>query len=282
VLRTEVLFLRNAHAPSEDEQASCYAQIAGIVGRRALTIRLLDLGADKQSPAIQWRAEPNPALGLRGVRLLFAQPELLRTQLRAVFRAAAGQRVRLLVPMVVDAADVERVRELTADAAGRDAAFDIGAMVETPAAALMAEELASAADFLSIGTNDLVQYVLAADREAAHMAAFYQVMHPAVLRLIDGVMAAAARHARPVSVCGEAAADPRAIPLFLGLGVTELSVLPSRVPRVKAQVREVSIAVARRLAEEVAGLPTAAAVAARLQAAVVETTRDVRETGHAR
>jgi phosphoenolpyruvate-protein kinase (PTS system EI component) len=151
------------------------------------------------------------------------------------------RRVRLLVPMVVDTADLARVREFIDDASGGIArgapSIEVGAMVETPAAALMAEELAQTADFLSIGTNDLAQYVLAADRESAPMAPYYQALHPAVLRLARNVVAAATRQGKPVSVCGETAADPLAIPLFIGMGVTELSVRPSAVARVKAQVR---------------------------------------------
>jgi multiphosphoryl transfer protein len=161
--------------------------------------------------------------------------------------------------------------------------FEIGVMVETPAAALMAEELAAAADFLSIGTNDLTQYVLAVDRGNADLAPRYQPLHPAVIRLVRAATAASIRSRTPVAVCGEAASDPRAVPLFVGMGVTELSVHPSAVSRIKTQVRRLSTDAARALVEEVAALPTAAAVAARIAAAQeTETGADVRETRDAR
>ena len=284
LFRTEMLFLRGEQLPSEEEQEACYSEVGRVIGARPLTVRILDLGADKQSPGLRLPHEPNPALGLRGVRLLFARPELFMGQLRALLRAAAGRPVRLLVPMVIDTTDLVRVRDLTREALSSMAsAIEIGVMIETPAAALMADELAAAADFLSIGTNDLAQYVLAADRHSPHMAAFYQPLHPAVLRLVRDVVAAATRRHRPVSVCGEAAAEPRAVPLFLGMGVTELSVRPSAVTRVKSQVRRIDAAAARALAEEVAALPTAVDVAARIDAASErEAGIDVREVRNAR
>jgi phosphoenolpyruvate-protein phosphotransferase len=284
LLRTEMLFLLHDRVPSEDVQEAFYREICGIVGSRALTIRLLDLGADKQAPGLELPHETNPALGLRGIRLLFTRPELLMCQLRALLRATAGRRVRLLLPMVLDATDLARLREILNEAAVgmRSTSVEIGAMVETPAAALMADELAAAADFLSVGTNDLAQYVLAADRYSAQMASTYQPLHPAVLRLVRGVTAAAARHRTPVCVCGEAAADPRALPLFIGMGVTELSVPPPAVARVKAQVRRINMTAARALAEDVVSLPNAAAVAARIDAAREIIGADVLETRDAR
>jgi phosphoenolpyruvate-protein phosphotransferase len=285
LFRTEMLFLRGSQLPSEDAQEAFYREVARAIGSRELTARILDLGMDKQSAALRLAAEPNPALGLRGVRLLFAHPELLMGQLRALLRATAGRRIRLLVPMVVDGADLERMREMIADArrsiAPAAAEVNIGVMVETPAAAVMAEELAAAADFMSIGTNDLAQYVLAADRNNARMARFYQPLHPAVLRLVRGACVAAARRGIPVAVCGEAAADPRALSLFVGMGATELSVRPSAVVDVKAKVRRIVAAAARALAEEAAALSTAAAVIARIEAAEeAEPGIDVREAGN--
>jgi len=242
LLRTEVLFLGGDELPSEAMQAAFHREIGAAIGLRPLTVRILDLGADKQSPAVRLDRGPNPALGLRGVRLLLARPRLLMSQLRALLYAIGERRVRLLVPMVIDAAELSEVRKLLEKAA-RDVGAGVpnvavGAMVETPAAALMAEEVAAAADFLSIGTNDLAQYVLAADRDSAAMARYYQPLHPAVLRLVRDVIATATRQGKPVSVCGETAADPLAIPLFIGMGVTELSVPPAAVARVKVQVRQ--------------------------------------------
>jgi phosphoenolpyruvate-protein phosphotransferase len=275
LFRTEALFLASDVLPSEDGQYASYRDVFAAVGSRPVTVRLLDLGADKQPAALQLARESNPALGLRGVRLSFARPDLLVTQLRALRRAAVGGRLRLLLPMVTDVTDVERMREMI-DRAPIEApavAFEIGVMVETPAAALMADELAAAADFLSIGTNDLTQYVLAVDRGNADLAALYQPLHPAVIRLVRVAIAASIRRRTPVAVCGEAASDPRAVALFVGMGVRELSVHPSAVPGIKTQVRRLSTDAARALVEEVAALPTAAAVAARIEAA------QERETG---
>jgi phosphoenolpyruvate-protein phosphotransferase len=286
LFRTEMLFLHGAQLPSEEEQEACYSEVGRVIGARPLTVRILDLGADKQSPALRLPHEPNPALGVRGVRLLFARPALFMGQLRALLRAAVGRQVRLLVPMIIDTSDLARVRDLAREVLSSMASpltIEIGVMIETPAAALMADELAAAADFLSIGTNDLAQYVLAADRHSPAMAAFYQPLHPAVLRLVRDVVAAAIRRQRAVSVCGEAAAEPRAVPLFLGMGVTELSVRPPAVTRVKSQVRRIDAAAARALAEEVAALPTACDVAARIDAACeMESGIDVRQVRDAR
>jgi phosphoenolpyruvate-protein phosphotransferase len=286
LFRTEMLFLRGDQIPSEDAQEALYREVGSAVGSHRLTVRVFDLGSDKPLAALRLPQEPNPALGVRGVRLLFAHPELLRSQVRALLRAGSGARVRLLVPMVTDATDLARVRDIidgirrgnTSDVPQ----LDIGVMVETPAAALMAEELAAGADFMSIGTNDLAQYVLAADRESANMASFYDPMHPAVLRLVRGVAATAVRRGIPVSVCGEAAADAHAIPIFVGMGVTELSVRPSAVVRVKAQIRHMTQASARALAEEAVTLPTAIAVKALMDRAAPKESTDVRETSRPR
>jgi phosphotransferase system enzyme I (PtsI) len=171
--------------------------------------------------------------------------------------------------MVTDVTDLERMREMIGRAAVEAPGVDVelGVMIETPAASLMADELAAAADFLSLGTNDLTQYVLAVDRSNADLAALYQPLHPAVIRLVRAAIAASIRRRTPVAVCGEAASDPRAVPLFVGMGVRELSVHPSAVPAVKTQVRRLSTDVARALVEEIAALPTAAAVFARIEAA---------------
>jgi phosphocarrier protein FPr/phosphocarrier protein len=228
-------------------------------------MRTIDLGSDKRPPALPLASEPNPALGLRGVRLALAYPDLMTTQFRALLRAFEGRRLRLLLPMVNDVDDVARMRELLEQAGGARAPFDLGVMIETPAAALMADELAAAVDFLSLGTNDLTQYVLAADRDNPSTAARYQPLHPAMLRIIRHVMTAARRCGRPVAVCGEAAADPVAAQVLVGLGVTELSVPAAAVARSKRLIRRTSVEIARALGEELMALPTAAAVARRLE-----------------
>jgi phosphoenolpyruvate-protein phosphotransferase len=289
LFRTELLFLRSGRPPSEEEQYVAYREVTALVGSKPLTVRTLDLGGDKQPAGLGGPPEPNPALGLRGLRLSLAYPDLLTTQLRALLRAAPGHGIRLLLPMVADPADVARVRDILADVAhsldraAGVARLEIGVLVETPAAAVMADELAAVSDFLSIGTNDLTQYVLAVDRDNAAVARLYQTLHPAVLRLMRGVAAAAARQRKPVAVCGEAAADRLAIPLLVGLGVTELSVRPTAVPEVKRHVRRISIEAARALFDEVATLPTAGAVVARLREALeAEAHIDVQEARDAR
>ena len=268
LFRTEWLFLRGERLPSEDEQLEIYQQVAALVEARPITIRAVDLGGDKHPAALRDAAAPNPALGLRGVRLLLAYPELLRTQVRALLRAFAGKRFRLLLPMVNDPGDITRVRALLAETTQQagmriEEAFDLGVMVETPAAALMADDLAAVVDFLSIGTNDLTQYVLAADREGSADA--YQPLHPAVLRLVRHATEAAVRRGKPVATCGERAADPLAIPLWIGFGITGLSVSPEAIARSKRVVRGISAASARACVDELLALPTAAALTERLR-----------------
>lgn len=271
LFRTEAIFLASQRLPAEDVQLASYRDVFAAVGARPVTVRVLDLGGDKQPVALSWPREANPALGVRGVRLSLVRPDLFVTQFRALIRAAEGRPLRLLLPMVVDIGDVDRMRRLIADAARVATVvptIELGVMIETPAGALMARELAAAADFLSIGTNDLTQYVLAADRDSADVASLFQPLHPAMIRLLRDVVATSRRHGTPIGVCGESAGDPGAVLLFMGMGVTELSLVPSAVPRIKAFVRRVSTNAARALVEEVAQLPTADAVTTRLRAAV--------------
>jgi phosphocarrier protein FPr/phosphocarrier protein len=265
LFRTEWLFLRADTLPSEEQQYEAYREIAVLGDERPITMRTIDLGGDKRPSALPSLREANPALGLRGVRLALAYPDLMKTQFRALCRAFAGSRLRLLLPMVNDVDDVTRMRELLQQAGAGRGAYEMGVMIETPAAALMADELAAAVDFLSLGTNDLTQYVLAADRENPSTAPLYQPLHPAVLRILRHVMTAAGRRGRPVAVCGEAASDPIAARVLVGLGVSELSVPIAAVARSKRAIRGMSVATMRLLADELMALPTAAAVAARLE-----------------
>ena len=214
-------------------------------------------------------AEANPFLGVRGLRLALQHPDALRTQLRAVLRAAAAGPIGIMFPMVSEVDELRRARaaleEARADLAGEGVdvpAVEVGAMVEVPAAAVMAEELAAEADFLSVGTNDLVQYVMAAERGNAGVARLSDPVHPAVLRLIDRVAQAGRSGGARVAVCGEAASDPAAVPLLVGIGVEELSVSPRRVPLVKAQVRGLDAEAARGLARRAMDMEGAAAVRA--------------------
>jgi len=258
LLRTELLFLEADHLPSEDEQERAYRAVAEGLGGRPLTLRTLDVGADKQLPYLPLERERNPNLGLRGIRLGLRHPELLSAQLRAVLRVAADHPVRVMFPMVATVDEVRRARELLDEARASLIAagvavperIEVGIMVEVPAAALMVEAFVPHVDFFSLGTNDLAQYVLVADRGNAAVAALADALHPAVLRLIDRVARAAAEGERGVAVCGEMAGDPLAIPVLLGLGIAELSMAAARIPPAKQAVRATDLAAARRLAAE--------------------------------
>ena len=267
LFRTEFLFLGRPDAPGEDEQRAAYAEAATALGGRRLVLRTLDAGADKPLPYLGQPAEENPFLGVRGLRLSLARPELLHVQLRAALQAAAHAPLSIMFPMVSEAGELREALRLLGEARDSLAAdglgageVEVGAMVEVPAAALTAAALASQVQFLSVGTNDLVQYTMAAERGNAGVARLSDPVHPAVLRLIAAVTEAASRHACRVAVCGEAGSDPAAIPLLVGLGVNELSVAPRRVPLVKEAVRAIDLEDARRLAARALELEDAAAV----------------------
>jgi phosphocarrier protein FPr len=275
LLRTEFLFLERDSLPSEDEQYEAYRQIAEQLGGRPLILRTLDVGADKPLPYVPQRAEANPFLGVRGIRLALAEPELLETQLRAALRTAADHPLKVMFPMVATLEEyrearsvLDRVREELGDAAPEQ--LDVGVMVEVPAAALAAESFAPEVDFFSLGTNDLVQYTMAAERGNAAVAALADGLHPAVLRLIRAVVEAASAHGKWVGVCGELASDPLAAIVLVGLGVTELSASAPAIPAVKQAVRELDAADARALADEALGLSSAAEVRALLVAEPAE------------
>jgi multiphosphoryl transfer protein len=253
LFRTEFLFMGRDAMPSEDEQAAAYTAAAEALDGRPLLIRTLDAGADKPIPYLGQEAEVNPFLGVRGLRLGLARPELLGAQLRAVVRtAAAGHRVRVMFPMVATLEELLAGRAALEEArtvAGPAAPLEVGIMIEVPAAALNAAVLAEHVDFFSIGTNDLTQYTVAADRGNEHVAALNDARHPAVLRLIRASVEGAEAHGRWVGVCGELAADPGVAPLLIGLGITELSMAAPAVAEVKAAVRATEAAAARAVAE---------------------------------
>ncbi|MBC9032288.1 phosphoenolpyruvate--protein phosphotransferase [Sphingomonas sp. JC676] len=252
LLRTEFLFLDRDTAPSEDEQRETYSRIAATLGDLPLIVRTLDIGGDKPVPYLPLPAEENPALGLRGIRLGLARPDLLRLQLRAILRGVPASQCRIMLPMVADLGDYRPVRamldEVKAELGVTDA-IQLGVMIETPAAAMLAGQIAREADFLSIGTNDLTQYTLAADRGNAGVSQRIDALHPAVLRLIREVGRGAAEAGRWAGVCGGLASDPLAAPILIGLGITELSATPAAVPGLKAVVRTLDIAACKALAE---------------------------------
>lgn len=269
LFRSEFLFMKaSPNLPDEDEQTAAYEELLAAFPSGPVTIRTFDLGGRKLARQVIGSPEANPVLGLRGVRLCLQKPEFFRTQLRALLRAAgrrADSNLRIMVPLVAHLEELRTVRvilarlsaELRAEGHAVPERVPLGAMVEVPAAALVAEHLCREVDFLSIGTNDLTQYTLAVDRANEAVAELFRTFHPAVLRLIDRVVAYGRRSGIPVGMCGEMAADPLAVPLLLGLGVREFSMHPPALPVVRSLVREVSHREARGIARRALALPTA-------------------------
>ncbi len=265
LLRTEFLFMNSARAPSVAEQRRVYRAILAALNGKPVTARTLDAGSDKPLGYVPQEAEENPALGVRGIRLSLAERQLFEAQLEALLAAGQGASLKIMLPMVASVAEVMAARAVlrsVAAAVGGGAAIDFGVMIETPAAALTVEALAETADFFSIGTNDLTQYALGMDRGLPALAAQADCLHPAVLRLIDAAARSARAAAKPVSVCGNAAADPAALPLLLGLGIRQLSMPPAAIPMQKAAVRRLSIEGCERLAGAALKLGSAAEVRA--------------------
>jgi phosphotransferase system enzyme I (PtsI) len=268
LLRTEFLFMNREDLPDEDAQVAAYTPILEAMAGDPITIRVLDWGGEKDMEALAEGVEPhhagpNPALGLRGIRMLLKRPELLEIQFAAILRVAGKApdgRVRVLLPMVTVPAEVKAAREIYERVARRlrrrgeklpEKLPELGAMIETPGAALAADAIALEADFFAIGTNDLAMYTLAVDRGDAEVAHLYDPLHPAVLRLVQFSTEAALRLRMPVSICGEMAGNPRLVPLLLGLGIRCLSMNASAIPRVKQAVRGLDIGDCARFARRV-------------------------------
>jgi len=264
LLRSEFLFLNRTQLPDEDEQYEAYREVVRAMAGRPVTIRTIDVGADKALPragieSIHLTAThpaENPALGRRAIRFCLGEPELFMTQLRAILRASAHGPVRLLIPMLTHPGEMAATRTLLDEARATlrmrgepfDPAMLVGGMIEVPAAAIVADVFARGLDFLSIGTNDLTQYTLAIDRADDSVAALYDPSHPAVLRLIARTIAAARRAARPVAVCGEMAGDPALTAVLIGLGLREFSMNPAALLRVKQRLLGLTLAEARQAA----------------------------------
>ncbi|MEM1043079.1 MAG: phosphoenolpyruvate--protein phosphotransferase [Bacteroidota bacterium] len=246
LFRTEMLLLAQGHPIDEEEQTAIYREAVRAARPHPTTFRLLDLGGDKLLPMAH--REHNPSLGWRGIRILLDKPDLLRPQLRAILRAATGGPARILLPMVSTVGEVRRTRahideaaaSLQAEGLEHEADLDVGIMVEVPSVVLLLERFAPEVDFLSIGSNDLTQFTLAVDRGNDLIADRYHELHPAVLRLIAQTAEIAERHGLPVSLCGEMASNPRAAPLLVGLGLSELSASPAFLLDVKRAVRSCS------------------------------------------
>ena len=283
LLRTEFLYLGREELPSEEEQVATYTAILQKLAGLPLTIRTLDVSSDKAIPALALRPERNPALGVRGLRAGLRQPHVLITQLRAILRVAAhlaggkdttyrASTLRILFPMVSTIEEWQQARTLMSEAARQLAVeglsppqIPVGIMIEVPAAALMADLFAQEVDFFSLGTNDLTQYVMAADRDSSALLSLADGLQPALLRLIDGVVRAAHHVGKEVAICGELAADPAALAILIGLGLDELSMDAAAIPAMKERIRRISWADARRLAEECLSLTSAAEVRARAE-----------------
>lgn len=262
--RTEFFVVGRSAPPDEEEQYRCYRDVAEVFPDDAIYIRAFDLGGDKFPAFLHMPPEENPFLGWRAIRVLLDVPELFRTQLRALLRSTAHGDVRIMVPLVNELEEIQRTREMLDEEGDRlraagipfNQGYKLGAMIETPAAALTAHELARYCDFFSIGTNDLVQYTLAVDRGNARLAPRYNPFHPSVLRLLR-MTADAGRHAGiEVSVCGEIAANPLAVFMMLGLGITSFSVSASALPEIKKVIRSVPYSEARAAAAAATVAPT--------------------------
>jgi phosphotransferase system enzyme I (PtsI) len=260
LFRTEFLYLNSSHLPGEEEQFATYKAVAEAFAPQPVVIRTLDLGGDKPMAGIPGliHHETNPFLGFRAIRLCLEHPEMFKEQLRAILRASAYGRVRMMYPMISGVEELMRANAVLAEAREElrrrgerfDENMEVGSMIEIPSAAATADILAQHCQFFSIGTNDLIQYLLAIDRVNDRIAHLYEPTHPAVLRTIKAVVAEAHHHKLLVSVCGEMAGDPIYAPLLLGLGVDELSMSPPSLPAVKYFVRAMKMSDARQLAAE--------------------------------
>ncbi|WP_338584920.1 phosphoenolpyruvate--protein phosphotransferase [Pseudomonas sp. MAG733B] len=263
LLRTEFLFVDRHTAPDELEQRHAYQAVLDAMGDKSVIIRTIDVGGDKQLDYLPLPAEANPVLGLRGIRLAQARPEILDQQLRALLHVTPLSRCRILLPMVTEVDELLHIRQrldALCTELGLTQRPELGVMIEVPAAALLAEQLAEHADFLSIGTNDLSQYTLAMDRDHAGLASRVDALHPALLRLIAQTCAGAAQHQRWVGVCGALASDPLATPVLIGLGVSELSVSPVQIGEIKDRVRHLDASECRRISHDLLKLSSASAV----------------------
>ena len=273
LLRTEFLFHNRESLPGEEEQLQYYLEIARQLGGQRFTIRTLDIGGDKPSPCIPIPKEENPFLGTRGIRLTLRQPEILLCQLRAILRASAQADIQVMYPMITSLEELQAAKQwmdtakkqLAQEGLPFDPAIREGIMVEVPSAALLCDLLAPHCDFFSIGSNDLAQYLLAADRNGECLPQLGSYLHPAVLRVIQMVLDRAAEEGIPCSLCGEMAKDPLATPLLLGMGLTNFVVTPAAIPALKEGISRLDTGACRRIARQALSCSTAGEVVRLLQ-----------------
>ncbi|MGL6001382.1 MAG: phosphoenolpyruvate-protein phosphotransferase PtsI [Plesiomonas sp.] len=268
--RTEFLFMDRDALPTEDEQFAAYKAVAQAMGDQAVIVRTMDIGGDKDLPYLNLPKEMNPFLGWRAIRICLDRKEILRAQLRAILRASAFGKLRIMFPMIISVEEVRTLRAeldelklaLKAEGHAFDENIEVGVMVETPAAAAIAHHLAKEVDFFSIGTNDLTQYTLAVDRGNELISHLYNPMTPAVLTLIKQVIDASHKEGKWTGMCGELAGDERAAVLLLGMGLDEFSMSAISIPRIKKVIRNVNFEDAKTLAEQALAQPTAADIMA--------------------
>jgi phosphoenolpyruvate-protein phosphotransferase len=256
LFRTEFAFMERRQFPAEEEQVQMYEQAMDAAGGQPVTFRTLDIGGDKPLPYFRTPDERNPVLGWRGLRISLSWPDILYAQIRAILRASASGHARILLPMVTSLEEVQRSREiidtmrkdLSDSGTPHDKHIEFGVMIEVPAAAYILDQILPYVDFVSVGTNDLVQYLLAVDRDNPRVATLYDPYHPAVIRTLQHIAAAAQTSGKPVSICGEIAGDHYYTMLLVGLGYRELSMAPVFLPRVKLMIRNFSIEEAEKIA----------------------------------
>ncbi len=276
LFRTEFLYLNRAIPPGEDEQTEAYSNVAQQVSPYPVTIRTLDIGGDKVLGGNLQYQEDNPFMGCRAIRFCLDHLEIFKPQLRAILRASAHGRIRLMFPMITGLTELMRAKavleearkELEAEGIPFDPDMPVGVMIETPSAVLVADELARESDFFSIGTNDLIQYALAIDRVNERVAHLYEPAHPGVLRLLKMIIEAADGAGLPLSICGEIAGDLSLVLIVIGLGLKELSMAATTIPEIKKLIRSISLKDVEKLASEVLTLSTADEVKSEVKAAV--------------
>lgn len=265
LFRSEFIFLQKETLPTEEDHFSVYSRIAKSAYPFPVYIRTVDIGGEKSLPQLKIEKEPNPALGLRAIRFSLRNRDLFKTQLRAILRASSAKNVRILIPMITEVEEIGEVKllfeevkeELEKERIKFDQQIPLGVMIEVPAAAAIADILVKEVDYISIGTNDLIQYCLAVDRSNEFVSYLYKPLHPSVLRLIKFIIEASLREGKDITVCGEMAADPLSALILFGFGLRKFSMNPIFIPRIKKTLRSVELRTVEKIVEEAVGLKTA-------------------------